>query len=618
MIKFLKTGLLAIAATALLSACNTEDSDDMTALLLGLSQQTDNATYVLMNIPYAKFYEADAESEFDSVSSATMKASNGALTYGNYHTSNDSSTNKEQPLGITFPVRVTDTKVLENLTEITDDSPSFEVTITGRGASTIRYSGKQNLYRSADYSYYKLTSKPVIYKQLNGNSSSNFTFGKLTGSVTDKGCLYITPNSQGHHLTWEISLALDKDGTAVSSLFNSEKANKVTTDSNGTEVLTETNLNALSALYAKTKDGKVYGLPVLSNYWRGTQFGANYDGSTTPTLDGKEIVEFTFITVDGAYSFNKARIYNYESQVFPSEETSLSYKMGNTLSSAPATIAALKETIVKANAYIDADTTSTYTSDLSTLITSAKSYLSSASSTDIASAKSMISSITSEISTVSSSLSITEEAFTVVTGTSGSRSYKGLFNPTILKSDYDSIWTNAVKTKLGTSDETTIANTVSALKTSISMPLYGEEALAAGQQGFNCELHPEDTVLTFSTADNKYTLSDGKNTYTYTYLGKLHVGEDDNFSNWGGFTYYDTQVYKASGTNLGEYTYLVLLDDSPETTYHIELRYGSDLAALKSLLSGKYALWLAAGIPSDADTTMITNVITLFVNENVN
>ena len=60
-----------------------------------------------------------------------------------------------------------------------------------------------------------------------------------------------------------------------------------------------------------------------------------------------------------------------------------------------------------------------------------------------------------------------------------------------------------------------------------------------------------------------------------------------------------------------------MCDDTPGTTYHIEFRYGSDLDALKGYVTGKYAYWLAAGIPTDADDTLIKNCIDLFVSENL-
>ncbi len=621
--KNVKSLLMGLAGTALLfTACNSESSDNNAALLLSLTQQKDNATYVLMNIPYSKFYAADAEQEFDSVSSATAKAMNGGLTYGNYYSQPDSAVLKGIPQGVTFPVRVTDESVLEGLTEITDDSPSFDLTISGKGGvTTTRYTGKQNLYKAESYSYYKLSSKPAVYKELSGSSTADFSFGKLSGSVQDKGTLYINPNSQGHHLTWEIALALDENGTALSTVFTNavEKAKKVTVE-NETEVLADSDLNALIAAYATTSTGKVYALPILANYWRGTQFGADYS-SSTPVLDGKTITKLTFVTTEGAYSFSKASIYDYTSAKYPAQSSNLSFTLGNTLASAPATTTALNEAIVQANAYIDADESENKatTATLSGYITQAKGYLSDSSNTSIATAKTLITSISNEIKTVKTSVTAADSAFTNVTGTSGEREYKGLFNPVLLKSEYDSIWTKYVKQVLGTDDETTIATAVSSLKSSISQPLYGQAALDAGQGGFCCELIPEDTVLKFSTADSKYTLTVGEKAYTYTFLGTATIGADDNWAAVGaaGFTGYETEIYKASGSNNGEFTYLVLLDDTPETTYHIEFRYGSDLTSLYQMLTGKYALWLAAGIPTNADATMIENVIRLFVTENL-
>jgi hypothetical protein len=61
----------------------------------------------------------------------------------------------------------------------------------------------------------------------------------------------------------------------------------------------------------------------------------------------------------------------------------------------------------------------------------------------------------------------------------------------------------------------------------------------------------------------------------------------------------------------------MLLPDTPEETYHIEFRYGSDIDALQKALSGQYSFWLAASIPQNADETMIDNVIKLFVTENL-
>ena len=76
-------------------------------------------------------------------------------------------------------------------------------------------------------------------------------------------------------------------------------------------------------------------------------------------------------------------------------------------------------------------------------------------------------------------------------------------------------------------------------------------------------------------------------------------------------------VYRTEDADAGEFTYFLLSDDSPASTYHLEFRYGDDLDALAKYDSGKYAYWLAAGIPAERDEQLIWNVIDLFCAENL-
>ena len=76
-------------------------------------------------------------------------------------------------------------------------------------------------------------------------------------------------------------------------------------------------------------------------------------------------------------------------------------------------------------------------------------------------------------------------------------------------------------------------------------------------------------------------------------------------------------IFKTDDENSGEFKYFAMCDDTPSTTYHIEFRYGSDVDELEQMYSGDYAYWLAAGIPTSADETMISNVIALFCAENL-
>ena len=67
----------------------------------------------------------------------------------------------------------------------------------------------------------------------------------------------------------------------------------------------------------------------------------------------------------------------------------------------------------------------------------------------------------------------------------------------------------------------------------------------------------------------------------------------------------------------GEFTYFFLAPDISAETYHIEFRYGSDAEALSQYDAGEYAYWVASGISTDCDQTMIDNCIELFCTENL-
>ena len=76
-------------------------------------------------------------------------------------------------------------------------------------------------------------------------------------------------------------------------------------------------------------------------------------------------------------------------------------------------------------------------------------------------------------------------------------------------------------------------------------------------------------------------------------------------------------LYETTDADAGEFRYFFMMPDTPESTYHLEFRYGSDVEALTQYAEGPYAYWLAAGFPADADAQMIENVITLFCEENL-
>ena len=52
--------------------------------------------------------------------------------------------------------------------------------------------------------------------------------------------------------------------------------------------------------------------------------------------------------------------------------------------------------------------------------------------------------------------------------------------------------------------------------------------------------------------------------------------------------------FKSDDADSGEFTYFCIAPDTNDTTYHIELRYGSDLEALGKYDEGDYAYWLGS------------------------
>lgn len=76
-------------------------------------------------------------------------------------------------------------------------------------------------------------------------------------------------------------------------------------------------------------------------------------------------------------------------------------------------------------------------------------------------------------------------------------------------------------------------------------------------------------------------------------------------------------VYKSDDPDSGNFAYFAFSDDTPEDTYHLEFRYGASEADLGNFTEGAYAYWLAAAIPAGYSDQLMTDCITLFVEENM-
>lgn len=320
MIKSLvKCGFVALILSLSLISCTSDSSK---------KNQNDDSVYALMNIPYAEFFKSETtDGNFDALSSATQKVANGSMSYGTYHEATEKIEDAVAK-GITCPVKISKA-LLESLggTEITDDSASFDITTAARGkSSTLRYSGKQNLFQSKDYSYYILAEAPAYYKEV-FEENGKVVFGEIISTPKDMGTLYVTiAAGEAHHdfsptisfYTSQEELSAEKTSITVAKLseFNgAEQAKSVTKDENGVEVLADANLSALKTIIATDSDGKEYGLTTLSNFfWGKKQMGfkapkneADPEKNYYPQheLVGKTITKLTFVTETDIYTCSK-------------------------------------------------------------------------------------------------------------------------------------------------------------------------------------------------------------------------------------------------------------------------------------------------------------------------
>lgn len=232
--------------------------------------------YVLMNIPYDKFYAkelASGSAAVDAVSSATKnKPRTGGLAGSSYHVSADGS----DITGIVYPVKV-NPEELKDKNQITDEA-KVEITVTNRGqTSTTTYAGKDALFEAPSYSYYVLTDKPKAYKVLENGSFSAVKGlkAKDTASLTENATA--TLKEVPGHADYEIS---------ISGFILPEGEN-------------------LSAAILTTEDGSTYGLRHVTNIWRnGLELGWNAGESGFDGLIGKTITKITYITQNGLYEMN--------------------------------------------------------------------------------------------------------------------------------------------------------------------------------------------------------------------------------------------------------------------------------------------------------------------------
>lgn len=190
-----------------------------------------------------------------------------------------------------------------------------------------------------------------------------------------------------------------------------------------------------------------------------------------------------------------------------------------------------------------------------------------------------------------------------------SGTYDELFT-VICDEQYDDLWLEDCRNLVG--DEMAELS-AEALKAACTGTIYGEEAVEAygdnpDEAQFDCFFTNGVSQFVFDGSSISGLDENGEEVFSheYEYVKDLSIGG-----------MLDGYLYETADEDAGEFRYFFLLPDTPDTTYHIEFRYGSDEAALTEYAEGPYAYWLAAGIPADCDQEMIENVIGLFCEENL-
>ena len=185
-------------------------------------------------------------------------------------------------------------------------------------------------------------------------------------------------------------------------------------------------------------------------------------------------------------------------------------------------------------------------------------------------------------------------------------SYQELW-PVVLADDYTQTWLDDCTALVGEENAQAAFDKLSSMVTG---DVYGEDAVKAYANGggaYFCGFTNGLVTLTFDGENSVIsgTDKDGNElfSHTYHYIGMEPVR--------------GLYEFESDDADSSEFTYFFLAPDTSAETYHIEFRYGSDADALGQYDAGDYAYWLASGISTDCDQTMIDNCIELFCTENL-
>ncbi|MGN0465335.1 MAG: hemoblobin-interacting domain-containing protein [Lachnospiraceae bacterium] len=254
-------------------------------------------TYVLMNIPFDKFYENELNNDVavDGFTSATLNKTRTKSMVGNtYHVNADGS----DITGIIFPVLVKDGVDLSAYKQVTDDD-AVTITVTNRGqTNTVEYKGKDALFENPSYSYYKLDGFQSMYKEVSVGEDGELSFSKIISWLPNSTLKDVetTLSTKSNYGDYQLNFA----GDSLSNI-NSEN---------------------IYSVIVSTIDGSSYAMRPLGNVWIGTRgiawtstnnIEAVHNCPTNPahyvSLMGKSISKITYYTSDGIFDIPVNNIY---------------------------------------------------------------------------------------------------------------------------------------------------------------------------------------------------------------------------------------------------------------------------------------------------------------------
>ncbi len=278
------SGSTTVTSSGSSSSSDSDSDSDKTPVTPVTPEVKEEYQYLLMNIPYADFYESEVkgnEEDVDFVSSATLnKPRTGNLVAGSYHTNEDGTTID----GVTFPVRVKKGTDLSAFKKVTDsDSVTIKVVNRGQEKETT-YTGKDALFENEDFAYYEMSEIPSYYKELTINGDV-LIFSEVKGTTENVSGVSAEVATSSNYGDYQLTM-------------------------NGLPESLSSSDTTVYGVVLHTKEGTDYGMRHLENIWLRTSIawasgftedshGSPLSSSHYESMMGKNITGVTYYTSEG-------------------------------------------------------------------------------------------------------------------------------------------------------------------------------------------------------------------------------------------------------------------------------------------------------------------------------